>query len=220
MDVIGLPPNVANGTNRVNVFANAFASFTGFYKNGKLQLHGVYKVVVPILLGALLGAYIANTISNEDFRNIYRGLIFLVAIILFLKPKQWIREVSETERTKWWIAIPILFSLGIYAGLVQAGAGLFILVTLVMVLHKEIFEANAIKMLVIMLYSVFVIIMFHMNGLIDWRAGLTLAIAQATGAYLSAMYAPRIKQANLWAYRILIGIVILVILRELFMLLY
>ncbi len=219
MDIVGLSPNVANGTNRVNVMANAFAGSLGYYRQGKMRLNRVWLIVFLVLIGAITGVYVATIISNEGFRNLYRVLIFLLAILILTKPKNWLIKESSQEKLNLWIAFPVLVSIGFYAGLIQAGSGLFMLAALVLLAKKELLEANAIKMFIILFYSVIVIAMFHYKGLIDWKAGAILAVAQAAGSYLTATYASRLPNANLWAYRLLIIIILVIIVREGWMLL-
>lgn len=214
MDVVGLAPNVANGTNRVNVMANAFAGSLGYYQQGKMKLDRVWGIVILVLIGAIVGVYVATILSNEGFRNVYRVLVFFLAILILTKPKNWLIKESSKERLNPWIAVPVFIALGFYAGLIQAGAGLFMLAALVLLAKKELLEANAIKMFIILFYSVIVITMFHYNGLIDWKAGAILAISQALGSYLTATYASKVPGANIWAYRLLILIVIGILLRE------
>ncbi len=219
MDIVGLSPNVANGTNRVNVMANAFAGSLGYYRQGKMRLNRVWLIVFLVLIGAITGVYVATIISNEGFRNLYRVLVFLLAILILTKPKNWLIKESSQEKLNLWIAIPVFVSIGFYAGLIQAGSGLFMLAALVLLAKKELLEANAIKMFIILFYSVIVIAIFHYKGLIDWKAGAILAVAQAAGSYLTATYASRLPNANLWAYRLLIIIILVIIIREGWMLL-
>lgn len=214
MDIVGLSPNVANGTNRVNVMANAFAGSLGYYRQGKMRLNRVWLIVFLVLIGAITGVYVATIISNEGFRNLYRVLVFLLAILILTKPKNWLIKESSQEKLNLWIAIPVFVSIGFYAGLIQAGSGLFMLAALVLLAKKELLEANAIKMFIILFYSVIVIAIFHYKGLIDWKAGAILAVAQAAGSYLTATYASRLPNANLWAYRLLIIIILVIIIRE------
>ena len=219
MDIVGLSPNVANGTNRVNVMANAFAGSLGYYRQGKMRLNRVWLIVFLVLIGAITGVFVATIISNEGFRNLYRVLIFLLAILILTKPKNWLIKESSQEKLNLWIAFPVFVLIGFYAGLIQAGSGLFMLAALVLLAKKELLEANAIKMFIILFYSVIVIAMFHYKGLIDWKAGAILAVAQAAGSYLTATYASRLPNANLWAYRLLIIIILVIIVREGWMLL-
>jgi len=214
MDIVGLSPNVANGTNRVNVMANAFAGSLGYYRQGKMRLNRVWLIVFLVLIGAITGVYVATIISNEGFRNLYRVLVFLLAILILMKPKNWLIKESSQEKLNLWIAIPVFVSIGFYAGLLQAGSGLFMLAALVLLAKKELLEANAIKMFIILFYSVIVIAIFHYKGLIDWKTGAILAVAQAAGSYLTATYASRLPNANLWAYRLLIIIILVIIIRE------
>lgn len=218
MDIVGLAPTVANGTNRVNVMANAFAGSLGYYRQGKMKLNRVWLIVILVLIGAIVGVYIATIISNEGFRNVYRVLVFLLAILILTKPKNWLIKESSQEKLNLWITIPVFLSIGFYAGLIQAGAGLFMLAAIVLLAKKELLEANAIKMFIILFYSVVVIAIFHYNGLIDWKAGALLAVAQALGSYLTATYASKLPNANVWAYRLLIIIVLVIIIREAWML--
>lgn len=217
MEVVGLSPNIANGTNRVNVMANVLASSAGFMQNGKLKLKKVWPIVIIVVLGAIAGAVVATRISNEDFRFIYRILIVFVGILLLTKPKKWMIKETLEKKINWIIATPIFLLLGFYAGLIQAGAGLFFLATLVLFARKEIFEANAIKAFIILAYSSFVIYTFHSQGLIDWKAGSLLAVFQAIGAYFTSRFAPRMKNANIWAYRILVFVVLGIIAREIYL---
>lgn len=214
MEVVGLSPVIANGTNRVNVLANAFASTTGYMQNKKLKLRKMWPIIILVIVGAIAGAIVSTTISNENFRIIVRILMVFVAFLLFLKPKRWLNKQSENTNLNWYLMVPVFLILGFYAGLVQVGSGLFVLAALVLLGKREIFEANALKVFIIFIYSFFVIYTFHISGLIDWKAGVLLAISQATGAYFTSRFAPKMKNANLWAYRTLVLVVIFIILRE------
>jgi len=220
MEIVGLSPSMANGTNRVNVLANAFASTAGYVQNKKLRLKKLWPLIMLVIIGAVSGAKVATVIDDEHFRIIVRVLIVFVALLLFLKPKRWLKTESENLKLNWFILVPVFLILGFYAGLVQVGAGLFMLVSLVLFAKREIFEANAMKVFIIFIYSFFVIYTFHVSGLIDWKAGILLALSQATGAYLTARFAPKMKNANTWAYRVLIFVVIFIILREGYMIFY
>lgn len=64
-----------------------------------------------------------------------------------------------------------------------------------------------------MLYTVFVIAVFQWKGLIDWEIGLVLAVGQATGGWLAATFASRFPGADVWAYRLLVVVVVLALLK-------
>ena len=218
MEVLGLPPNIANGTNRVNVMANAFAGSLGYFQQGKLKIAKVWPILISVLCGAILGVIIATNISDQTFKNVYRVLLVLLAILIFTKPKKWLLKTSIEQKVNWWIGFPIYMLIGFYAGLIQAGAGIFLLAALVLFSKKELMESNAIKMLVIFFYSVIVIYVFHRSGLIDWKSGALLAIMQGLGSYLTARFASKFPNSNVWAYRLLMVVIIMIILKEMYFL--
>jgi len=218
MEIMGLPGNVANATNRVNVSANAIAGSFAFYKNGKLKLNKQSGLIIAIVfIGAIVGSILAAKISNENFRIVYRILLFLVAILLIINPKKWLIKESINKDINWFLLTPILLALGIYGGFIQAGMGMFVLAVLVLIVGKEIIEANALKIFIILAYSVIVIAVFHFQGLINWKAGALLAVSQAAGSYLTANYASKIPNANIIAYRLLLVIVFFILSREIYL---
>ena len=73
-------------------------------------------------------------------------------------------------------------------------------------------EANAIKTIVIFIYTVLVLAIFAYQGLVNWEVGIIMAIGQTLGGYLTAAYASKWTDINLWAYRLLIIIIIFAIL--------
>ncbi|HRW75600.1 MAG TPA: sulfite exporter TauE/SafE family protein, partial [Saprospiraceae bacterium] len=74
-------------------------------------------------------------------------------------------------------------------------------------------RANAIKGLVIAIFTLALIVVFQYTGRIDWRVGLVIASGQALGGFLTARYASRYAQARIWAYRLLIIVVLASILK-------
>ncbi|MEM6697392.1 MAG: TSUP family transporter, partial [Bacteroidota bacterium] len=61
-EVLGLPPNLANGTNRVGVFTQTAASSYGFYQGGKLNVKQHWLDMLIIILGAIVGVFIAVSV--------------------------------------------------------------------------------------------------------------------------------------------------------------
>ncbi|HLT63091.1 MAG TPA: TSUP family transporter, partial [Pseudohongiella sp.] len=50
--VLGLPPDVANATNRVGVIMQGIVATKGFHKYGKLDTQSIWPILVPTLLGS------------------------------------------------------------------------------------------------------------------------------------------------------------------------
>jgi uncharacterized membrane protein YfcA len=92
------------------------------------------------------------------------------------------------------------------------GMGLFFLAATVLISKFSLMQGNALKLTSTAIYSVLALILFHFSGLIDWKVGLILGVSQAIGGFLTARYASKSKNANLYTYRLLLIIVIVVML--------
>ncbi len=212
-EVLGLPPNVANGTNRVGIFTQSSVASWVFYKNGKLNISSNKKYIIPIFIGAIAGVLLAINVSNEQFRAVFKFMMVFMLIAVLVKPKRWLRETDLHFKPKWYIYIPLLFALGFYGGFIQMGMGVFFLIIMVLALRMNITESNALKGFVIAIYTLFVIGIFHFQGLIDWKMGLIMAIGQTLGGYLTAKFASRYKQADQIAYYVLIVVLVVAVVK-------
>lgn len=212
-EILGLPGNMANGTNRVGVFTQTAASTYGFYRNGRLDLSGRKLHIISTIIGAILGTILATQISNEQFRQVFRFLMVFMLLVILVKPARWLRETDLEVQPPKWIIIPTFLALGFYGGFIQMGMGIIFLAVTVLGARFSLLDANILKSYIIAIYTIPVLIIFHFQGLIDWKYGLFMAIGQTVGGYLTAQYASRFPKANIWAYRLLIAMVILAIVK-------
>lgn len=84
---LGLPTNVANGTNRVAVLAQIAVSL-GVYKQAKqLQLQYMGWLIVPSIIGGATGAILAVQL-NELWLNLFLGVIMLIMLKLTASDKK------------------------------------------------------------------------------------------------------------------------------------
>ena len=210
-EVLGLPPNVANGTNRIGVFTQCAATSWVFHKNGKLNIARNKKYIIPIFIGALAGGLLAINVSNEQFKAVFKFMMVFMLIAVLVKPKRWLRETDLAFKPKWYVYIPLLFALGFYGGFIQMGMGVFFLIIMVLGMRMNIIESNALKGFVIGLYTLLLIALFHYQGMIDWKLGGIMAIGQTMGGYLTAKFASKSKWADQVAYYVLIVVLLLAI---------
>ena len=207
-EVLGLPPNVANGTNRIGIFTQCAATSWVFYKNDKLNVEQNKHYIIPIFIGAVAGGLLAINVSNEQFKAVFKFMMLFMLIAVLVKPKRWLRTTDLEFKPKRYIYIPLLFALGFYGGFIQMGMGVFFLIIMVLGMRMNIIESNALKNFVIGLYTLLLIGLFHYQGMIDWKLGGLMAIGQTTGGYLTARFASQHKNADQIAYYLLIIILI------------
>ena len=215
-EVLGLPPNTANGTNRIGIFTQSAITSFVFYKNKKLDVNRNKKYIYPIVIGAIAGGFLAINVSNEEFKAVFKFMLVFMLLAVLVKPKRWLRNTDLNYKPKWYFYVPALFALGFYGGFIQMGMGVFFLIIMVLGLRVNIIESNAIKGFVIGAYTLLVIFIFHYKGLIDWKLGGIMAIGQTLGGYLTAKFASRHPKAEQIAYYVLI-IVLVVAIGKLFL---
>lgn len=212
-ELIGLPGNLANGTNRLGVLTQSAASSLAFYRNGKLEIGRSGLIITLTSIGAIAGVIVATRVSNEQFIGVFRFLLVFMLIVILVKPSRWLRETDLERKTNLWFVVPAFLALGFYGGFIQMGMGVFFLAAMVLAARYSLMDANAVKALVVGIYTLFAVAIFAYNGLVDWKIGLIFAVGQTLGGYLTAHYASNFPKANLWAYRLLVVVVILAIVR-------
>ena len=179
---LGLPPNIANGTNRVGLLIqNTFAS-SKFYRLKILDHKFVFIIAPFAIIGSFVGSYIATQISNELLKKIIAILMIVVSISTIYKPQQLIKS-KYSNKTKALICI-IFFFIGIYGGFIQAGVGFFIISVAVWSGFSMI-EANAVKVFTITLYTFLILPVFIYTGQVDILVGIVLGIGSVIGAKMA-----------------------------------
>lgn len=213
MEFMGLPPNIANASNRVGIFFQSIVSTTVFHREKKIDWENSMPFVIAVFLGAMLGLWLALNVEGEDFRKVYGTLMIVMLFVVLVKPKRWINP-PENKKT---LPRPILFIgffiLGIYGGFIQMGMGVLFLAFTVLIAKMDIIKANALKIVCVGAYTGVVLFLFAWNGLVDWRAGGLIAIGQVGGALVSSKFAARHPMANVVAHRVLVAVVIFAIVK-------
>ncbi len=211
-DVIGLPGNVANGTNRIGVLFQSISSTVTFRFYGKLRWRESKMIILWMFPGAIAGIVTAMVISNEGFMMVYKTLLIALLFTLLFKPSRWINPIDNRDRLPYWLRLVIVLALGFYGGFIQMGMGLFFLAFVVILLGYDLITANSIKIVAVGSYTVVALLLFWMNGQIVWLAGLLLAAGQVPGGMAGAWFASKVPRAETHIYRLLILIITLAIL--------
>jgi uncharacterized membrane protein YfcA len=76
-----------------------------------------------------------------------------------------------------------------YGGFLQAGVGIFLLAGLVLGIGYDLVRANAVKVLIILAFTISSLIVFMLNGQVLWGIGLLLAVGNSLGAWAAARIA-------------------------------
>ncbi len=143
---LGLPPTVANGTNRIGILLQNISGSLTYSRRQVLDLRGALLLSAPALLGSLLGASIAVNLNEELMQRVIAGVMVVMLFVIWLKPQRWLEgTLINLQGAFNWQQGLALFAIGVYGGFIQAGVGIFLLATLVLSVGYDLVRANAVK---------------------------------------------------------------------------
>jgi uncharacterized membrane protein YfcA len=187
---LGLPAPVANGTNRVAILLQNVVGVASFHQRKVLDVKSGLWLAMPAIVGSILGARIAVELNEMVMRTTIGILMLVMAVVVLLRPKRWLEGHPEARRKRPdWIQIVIFFAIGVYGGFIQAGVGVFLLAGLVLGAGFDIVRANAVKVFIVLLFTVFALGVFVLHDQVRWDLGLVLAIGNMLGARVAARMA-------------------------------
>ena len=189
---LGLPPSIANGTNRVAILIQNVFSISGFRSKGVNTFPYSVYFGLSAMLGAILGAQIAIDIRGELFNRILAVVMVFVVTYLVLNRKTRFEDLVERISGKYlWLSLVLFFFIGIYGGFIQAGTGFLILLVLSGVNRFSLVKSNAIKVVVAFIYTLSALAIFVWNDQVNWKFGLVLSIGNALGGWFASRWSVR-----------------------------
>lgn len=187
---LGLPANVANGTNRVGILFQNIVSTESFRRKGMMDMRGGLMLSVPAIIGSIIGAQIAVDLDEALMEKVIGALMIVMLVTMFVDPKRWVQgDMQHLEARPSLRQLLIFFVIGIYGGFIQAGVGIFLLAALVLNVGYNLVRANAVKNLIVLAFTISSLLVFVANDQVAWGIGLILAIGNSLGAWLAARVA-------------------------------
>lgn len=178
---LGLPPQVANATNRVGVLAQSTTATWGFHRAGALRGDGIGPQAAVVCVGALAGAGLSAVLDPALFDRVLGIAMVIMLGVTLARPKAW-TEPGPERPARW----PALFLAGAYGGFLQAGVGVLLLPALVLLGGLDLVRANARKVLLVLLLTLPALAIYVPMGWVDAPAGLVLASGSALGGWLGS----------------------------------
>ena len=199
---LGLPITMANATSRVAIlFQNVFAVI-GFNSKG-IKLPWPYSIYLGLssLGGGVLGSLLASRVSDEVFSKIFVGVMFLSVFLILYNPMK--SNGGEKLDTRSQIIGSILFLfLGVYGGFVQAGIGFMVIAVLTIVNRMNLVTSNYVKVFAAIVYTGVSVLVFAIEGKIEWATGLVLAVGHALGGWYASRWS--VAAGEVWIKRVMI----------------
>jgi uncharacterized membrane protein YfcA len=187
--LLGLPANVANGTNRLGILVQCVVSVATFRRRDALPEVATWRIVVPSVLGATAGAALAVDLDEAMLRRTIGVLMLVMLVVVLARPRRWLESHATGRESSAWVQAPLFFAIGAYGGFIQAGVGIFLLAALVLGAGFNLVGANAVKNLIVLIFTVAALAVFVVNDQVRWGLGALLAAGSGGGAWLAARMA-------------------------------
>jgi uncharacterized membrane protein YfcA len=210
----GVPPIQANATNTAAVCPGSLSSAIAYRYDLPKQRAVLVMLILPSLLGGLLGALVLAITSNWLFARIVPFLV-LFATLLFAARDRFARllglgaaaeeHVSALGRT-WGFCFQ--FFVAAYGGYFGAGIGILMLASLGVMGFHDIHRMNAIKTILGFLINGTALVYFTIRGLVVWPIALLMAAGAVIGGYTGARLAKRVDQRSLRIFIVTVGLLV------------
>ena len=205
---LGIPANIANGTNRIAILMQNTAGVIGFKKQKVFEFKQGIWLAIPALFGSIVGALFATNINEDILEKTIGAVILCLFVLMIFKPKIWEQGDAKKLKTKPNLfQILAFFSIGVYGGFIQVGVGFFLLASLVLGAGFDLIKANAQKLFIALLYTPIALVIFISNDQVNFVLGLILGIGNIIGALLGVKFS--IKNGARIVKYILMGVMIL-----------
>lgn len=188
----GLPPHLALGTNKGQSVFGSCAALSRYTHAGLVDRR-VAALVFPLAVaGSAGGAAAALAIRPEVLRPVVLVLLLAAgAIVLTVRPAEERRAAGLSERAADWIWAAAALAIGAYDGFFGPGAGTFLILVLVGLLHRPLTRATADAKVVNFGSNLAAMAFFASRGSILWKLAIPMAGANLIGGFVGAHLAVR-----------------------------
>ena len=206
---LGLDSVTANATSTVAIWPGTVGSVWGYRRELRAAEARFRILIVPSLIGGLLGALLLRWTPASVFDHLVPFLI-LFATLLFMAQEtvQRLLKTGDTESrksAKWLIgALFFQFAVGVYGGYFGAGIGILMLAALSILGLKDIHEMNSLKVVFGGSINGIAAAYFIFARMVYWPYVFIMAAGAIVGGYGGAGMARKLGRTSV--RRIVIGI--------------
>jgi uncharacterized protein len=182
---VGLPPQMALGTNKLQSTFGSASAMAHFVRAGTVKLREGAVGIFWTAIGAVLGAYIVQQIDPGFLKRFIPFLLLGILCYTIFTPKLGAEEVRpRLPRLVFYTLFGLL--LGFYDGFLGPGTGSFWVIALMLGLGLEMRTATGYTKLFNFVSNIVSLVLFIAGGHVMFVAGLVMGAGQALGARFGA----------------------------------
>jgi uncharacterized protein len=204
--MIGLDPISANATNRLPVLIGGMSATASFHRSKTLPWGLAAKVSLPVTIGALIGAGLAEILPGRDLALIITAAVLAALVLLFTKLKQAI-EATHSGTARYGLREFLIFlGIGVWLGFIVLDGATYMLLALTIVVGLPLANANAVKSAALVPVTLVAMAVFAYKGNIDWTLGAIMGVGSIAGGILGAKLTTS-PQARRWIFWLLVVVI-------------
>ncbi len=207
----GVPDNIANATNTLAMAPGSTGAAIGYKRELPNVPRKYLLLLVPSLIGSLVGGYLLKITPPNTFKVLVPYLILFATILFMLQGqvRRWMKtdDKDQQEASTGWLigACCYQFGVAVYGGYFGAGIGILMLAALGMLGMRDIHQMNGLKNVFGTLTNGAAAVYFVFVGMIHWPAAILMSVGAIVGGYGGAGLARKLGQTFIRRLVIFIG---------------
>lgn len=186
----GVPPHLALGTNKFSSTAASFTSSLKFARSGKINFE-IMKYLAPLtFVGAILGVTSVLKLDQNFLYTLVLILVLCVGIYSFFSKSIGVEDKFKAiTRKALLLGMLLALVLGFYDGFFGPGTGSFLIFGLINIYGFDFVKASGNGKFLNFVSNVTSLLLFAINGQINYIIGLPVAIFMIFGARIGTVLA-------------------------------
>ncbi|GAA3635953.1 sulfite exporter TauE/SafE family protein [Lactobacillus hamsteri] len=197
----GLNPHISIGTSLLVDVITSLVVAISYFRHGNVRLKESLWITVGSILGSQLGSHWAGIISDQVLNSIF-AIVLILSGIATLRRKENSFDSSKGVHFKnvYWQTLALLligFIIGIISGLVGAGGGVMVLLTIIFILHYPMHEAVGTSTVIMAITALSSLVGYTRQGNVDWKIGLMITIGALVAGIIGSKFANEVSEKKL-----------------------
>ncbi|NJP92431.1 TSUP family transporter [Nonomuraea sp. FMUSA5-5] len=191
--ITGMPTVEAMATNKFSSVFGTTSAAVAYARSTKVDRQVALPGAALAVLCAGLGAWAAASISAEVLRPAVMVVLLAVAAFVTLRPSMGAVPVPHL-RTRPRVLAAVLAAgvvIAFYDGIMGPGTGTFLIIAFTTILGLDFVSASASAKIINIGTNVGALLVFGVQGHVNWALGLGMAVCNVAGAQLGARMALR-----------------------------
>ncbi len=186
--IVGVPPLETLGTNKLQGLFGSGSATLAYARKGHVSLRDQLPMALTAGAGSVIGALAAAYVPGDLLKAALPLILIAVALYFALKPN--LDDVHRAARmTPFLFGLTFVPVIGFYDGVFGPGTGSFFMLAFVAMAGFGVLKATAHTKLLNFATNIGAFGVFSLYGVILWKIGLTMGVAQFLGAQIGSRLA-------------------------------